>query len=1273
MSDEMNEIWALFADDGGQALDQVEEALLELKDAPEAADPDTIAALFRAMHTFKGNARVLGLATIENRAHVAEDLIGLVRDEGVPLDAEILDLLFEISDTLRGMLETACDARTDVEAAPSETLVGQLRAKIAACSGEAAEPPADPAPAPEGDGGASKREGDGDATGPEVDGGPKGSEGHDGAPGPEADDGATGPEADAAAPPETAPETSAETPTAGDGAAPADDTAPAEGGAGAEVGAADAGGARLFDQPTYRRVFEKLARGAVAAMADLSGTLDTDPDAALPEMEKQTTKLRTAAQQVGLTAWHDLAAAYLDAPGVAAAKRTIAAFETRRAVDLDGAPEPAEAPESTDSPETTDAPETADAPEADAPAAAPGAAPEGSAQTVPRATATDPRPARADTPGGLIDNPTYRRIFVKIADENLSALREIAAAAEGEGALPAQAAERAQKLRNAAGQMGLETWLAALDGFAALDAPGAMDLERLLAALDAAYRRDIEGAAEAPPEPPAQAAPAPAENRAATSAAPAVAGDAPVPPETGESAGGATQGATDARAAAARHLMQDLEPLLAELSELGGAGGDVVFTGRDALADLSRRIASAAEAQGFERVAEAGRAFATVQDPRAFRDVEFDFYEELISLEVAYGHALGDLATRPSVLLRAWCAENAYVTLLQLGEHVDELRAQRDVDDNRAAVMRLLKRMSQACAHYEIETAADLALSLYDLIARSAVSGKAPDPVLLHIAQSYTDLLELVFDAIEAGETPDTDALERLFVEASRATFVITNAPSAAEVEARLGLPEAFHRVMSPESVKAASRGMDLGQHFYILRTDLNDDEAAAQRFLDWLERGEARPITSVTVFVGEAVLFDFLVATRLEEEAVRAALAEIDPSGKAVRVETELPYDRDGAAGRGARAAEPAARPGSALREELSEVVAEQSLLAHTISDLLQTDLAAQVTEALPPEAVPGADWPTLRGALEKTGEALTTRLGELQQTTQQLQSRLVQLQEDMIALSQAEASELLDPMGAHIREAARAAGRRLAVTLTGEKTRLDDRVIGALDPALRALIDARLRQSPEGPQRLHVCAFRAGELFGLRLEDDLPAPHDDAALDGLRSAVDALGGTVCASAPPTGEQRLEITVPAAMSVLQGMVVRDAEVSYVVPTEAIARIVHCAPEQVQRISAEEGRYVLNLDGEGPLDIGALQQDAASGLQATLARARERLESLLFLIVRHAERSVALRVEEIVGQQVVLVRPMRGALAGVRGVTGCALLGNGDVGLALAVPSLVDR
>ncbi len=112
MSGELEEIWALYADDGGQALDAAEQSLLCLKEAPSSAAH--IAALFRAIHTFKGNARVLGLKTIEKCAHSAEDLIGLVRDENVPLDPDLLSLLLEVSDTLRAMMNQSLARRADV-------------------------------------------------------------------------------------------------------------------------------------------------------------------------------------------------------------------------------------------------------------------------------------------------------------------------------------------------------------------------------------------------------------------------------------------------------------------------------------------------------------------------------------------------------------------------------------------------------------------------------------------------------------------------------------------------------------------------------------------------------------------------------------------------------------------------------------------------------------------------------------------------------------------------------------------------------------------------------------------------------------------------------------------------------------------------------------------------------------------------------------------------------------------------------------------------------
>lgn len=131
MSSELDEIWALYADDGAQSLDVVEQSLLHLKENP--SDGGKIAALFRAIHTFKGNARVLGLGVIETCAHATEDLIGIVRDENVPLDAEIISLLLEAADTLRAMMNEFLARRADASPESSKALTGRMEAKIEQC------------------------------------------------------------------------------------------------------------------------------------------------------------------------------------------------------------------------------------------------------------------------------------------------------------------------------------------------------------------------------------------------------------------------------------------------------------------------------------------------------------------------------------------------------------------------------------------------------------------------------------------------------------------------------------------------------------------------------------------------------------------------------------------------------------------------------------------------------------------------------------------------------------------------------------------------------------------------------------------------------------------------------------------------------------------------------------------------------------------------------------------------------------------------------------
>lgn len=282
MSDEMDEIWALYADDGAQALDAMEIALDALGAGPAAATDPEVAAFFRAVHTFKGNSRVLGLAVVESRAHYAEDLIGLVRDQGVPWDAEIRDILLMAADTLRVMLEETAATRADVDPTASEPLMHRLKDKIARCTGAAPEPAVAevavaasepvavvaPTPQPE----------------PEPAPAPRKAKARKAA---------------------EAPPVVTETPPA---PAPAAERAPQPAPPPAKK---PAGTPRLADDPTYRAIFQGMARDCLTKLRQATGSFGADPDAARTLARREADGLCHAARQMGLDDWEAALAEYL--------------------------------------------------------------------------------------------------------------------------------------------------------------------------------------------------------------------------------------------------------------------------------------------------------------------------------------------------------------------------------------------------------------------------------------------------------------------------------------------------------------------------------------------------------------------------------------------------------------------------------------------------------------------------------------------------------------------------------------------------------------------------------------------------------------------------------------------------------------------------------------------------------------------------------------------------------------------------------------------------
>jgi two-component system chemotaxis sensor kinase CheA len=108
-----------FAAEADEQLQVMEQGLVALELRP--ADAELLAAVFRAAHTFKGNAAVVGLEALALRAHVIEDALDSMRTHAAPVSSGAVSELLTTLDTLRSELRQSL-AREPVDLAGTSAL-----------------------------------------------------------------------------------------------------------------------------------------------------------------------------------------------------------------------------------------------------------------------------------------------------------------------------------------------------------------------------------------------------------------------------------------------------------------------------------------------------------------------------------------------------------------------------------------------------------------------------------------------------------------------------------------------------------------------------------------------------------------------------------------------------------------------------------------------------------------------------------------------------------------------------------------------------------------------------------------------------------------------------------------------------------------------------------------------------------------------------------------------------------------------------------------------
>jgi two-component system chemotaxis sensor kinase CheA len=145
---DMNEIKEIFFQECEEQLAELESGLLKLNDGDR--DPETVNAVFRAVHSIKGGAGAFGLDDLVAFAHVFETTLDCVRSNKLEPTQDVLKVMLKSADVLADLVTASRDGG-GVEESRTRALVKELEAlahgELPAASHEPAKPAAKPAPA----------------------------------------------------------------------------------------------------------------------------------------------------------------------------------------------------------------------------------------------------------------------------------------------------------------------------------------------------------------------------------------------------------------------------------------------------------------------------------------------------------------------------------------------------------------------------------------------------------------------------------------------------------------------------------------------------------------------------------------------------------------------------------------------------------------------------------------------------------------------------------------------------------------------------------------------------------------------------------------------------------------------------------------------------------------------------------------------------------------------------------------------------------------------
>ena len=356
-------------------------------------------------------------------------------------------------------------------------------------------------------------------------------------------------------------------------------------------------------------------------------------------------------------------------------------------------------------------------------------------------------------------------------------------------------------------------------------------------------------------------------------------------------------------------------------------------------------------------------------------------------------------------------------------------------------------------------------------------------------------------------------------------------------------------------------------------------------------------------------------------------------------------------------------------------------------------------------------------RVATRLSSDAQTARIGaELTKTNKALDRKLKELQSGVLDVRMVPLRQIFEKLSRVVRRLRRDQAKDVELQFKGADTELDKFIVEHLvDPLVhivRNAFDHALETSQERaaagklPKGLiRISAFQRGNHVVIEVEDDGRGMDVDAirakalasglieenetlsraeilnlvfepglstarqvsstsgrgvGMDIVRSNLAEMGGMVDLATVKGRGTTVTITMPITLAIIQALIVRIGEERFAIPLNSVLETMAVRPEQ---IGHSEGRETLNLRGE-PLLLRRLCEEFE-------IEGADRNEQQFVVVLGMGNQRLGLLVDRLEGQQDAVIKPIKGPVQNIRGISGATELGDRSAILVIDVSAII--